>query len=127
MTQNFESKIVLDNDSKLNYIGTRQRIDFSLQKTDGSDWTDLVLEIAHLDPEVTGQKGAFNFYGESNQSENISVQRFIGTTQYAAGDASMLPKVVVTSDAEDIAYQSSSFVAGKRSRREAGRIRIYLL
>ena len=76
---------------------------------------------------MTGQKGAFNFYGESNQSENISVQRFIGTTQYAAGDASMLPKVVVTSDAEDIAYPSSSFVAGKRSRREAGRIRIYLL
>ena len=39
--------------------------DFSLQKTDGSDWTDLVLEIAHLDSIVTGQKGAFNFFGES--------------------------------------------------------------
>ena len=39
----------------------------------------------------------------------------------------MLPKVVVTSDAEDIAYPASSFVPGKRSKRDAGRIRIYLL
>lgn len=53
----------------------------------------------------------------------------IGTTQYVAEDASMLPKVVVTSDEEDVASPSSSdtssFVASKRSRREAGRIRVY--
>ena len=54
----------------------------------------------------------------------------IGTTQYVAEDASMLPKVVVTSDEEDVAGPSSdtsSFVASKRSRREAGRIRVYFL
>ena len=55
----------------------------------------------------------------------------IGTTQYVAEDASMLPKVVVTSDEEDVASPSSSdtssFVASKRSRREAGRIRVYFL
>ena len=43
----------------------------------------------------------------------------------------MLPKVVVTSDAEDDvgdppSSDTSSFVASKRSRREAGRIRVYL-
>ena len=43
----------------------------------------------------------------------------------------MLPKVVVTSDEENVASpassETSSFVASKRSRREAGRIRVYFL
>ena len=55
----------------------------------------------------------------------------LGTTQYVAEDASMLPKVVVTSDEEDVvrpaSSDTSSFVASKRSRREAGRISVYLL